>query len=153
MTKNQSLDFKELAKNIDYNRLLLTIVPLLQPFIIFGAWLTFARMNTKASIVSKFIAIAEPIPTIDLNLPKPVVLASLFDFTEDFIEIVNKVIANTIDLPSSVKDSFDNDVRIMREQAEKVTDPITDVIDALDLFVRTGKFKPERRESAVRRES
>jgi len=144
---------EDILKNIDYNRLILTVIPLLQPFIIFGAWLTFARMNTKASIVSKFIAIAEPIPTIDLNLPKPVVLASLFDFTEDFIEIVNKVIANTIDVPGDMKKSIDNDIRIMREQAEKVTDPITDVIDALDLFVRTGKFKPERRESAVRRES
>lgn len=146
--KKPSLE--DLAKNIDWNRALLTIIPLLQPFIIFGAWLTFARMNKKASIVSKFIAIAEPIPTIDLNLPKPVVLASLFDFTEDFILIVNKIIANTIDLPGNVKDSWDNDVDIMRKKAEeakrKVTDPITQFFDTLDLFVRTGKTKPTRRE-------
>ena len=150
-------NFEELTKNIDWNRALLTVIPLLQPFIIFGAWLTFARMNTKASIVSKFIAIAEPIPTIDLNLPKPVVLASLFDFTEDFIEIVNKVIANTIDLPANVKDDIQHDIDILRksarEKAEKVTDPITQFIDAVDLFIRTGKTKPERREGAVRRES
>jgi len=143
-------DFEELTKNIDWNRALLTVIPLLQPFIIFGAWLAFARLNTKASIVSKFIAIAEPIPTIDLNVPKPVVLASLFDFTEDFIEIVNKIIANTIDLPSNVKDSMQNDIDILREKAEetkkKVTDPITDIIDAFDLFIRTGKTKPTRRE-------
>jgi len=48
-------------------------------------------MNTKASIVSKIIAIAEPIPTIDLNVPKEVVLASLFDFTEDALTVIGKV--------------------------------------------------------------
>ena len=70
-------EFEEIIKNIDFNRAILTIIPLLQPFIIFGAWLTFARMNTKASIVSKIIAIAEPIPTVDspsneyADIPKP----------------------------------------------------------------------------------
>jgi hypothetical protein len=144
-------NFEELTKNIDWNRALLTVIPLLQPFIIFGAWLTFARMNTKASIVSKFIAIAEPIPTLDLNLPKEIVLASLFDFTEDFIEIVNKIIANTIDLPANVKDDIQHDINLLqeraREKAEKATDPIKQFVDAVDLFIRTGKTKPERRES------
>jgi|GEM_PF-6593116 len=84
-------NFDELTKNIDWNRALLTVIPLLQPFIIFGAWVAFSRMNTKASIVSKIIAIAEPIPTIDLNVPKEVVLASLFDFTEDALTVIGKV--------------------------------------------------------------
>ena len=84
-------EFEKLTKNIDWNRALLTVIPLLQPFIIFGAWLTFSRMNLKASIVSKIIAIAEPIPTLDLNVPKEVVLASLFDFTEDTLEVIGKV--------------------------------------------------------------
>ena len=99
---------EDILKNIDYNRLILTVIPLLQPFIIFGAWLTFARMNTKASIVSKIIAIAEPIPTIDLNVPKPVVLASLFDFTEDTLALIEKVIDNLIVIPGEVKDTIDN---------------------------------------------
>ena len=89
MTKKDT-EFEKLTKNIDWNRALLTVIPLLQPFIIFGAWLTFSRMNLKASIVSKIIAIAEPIPTLDLNV-KEVVLASLFDFTEDTLEVIGKV--------------------------------------------------------------
>ena len=139
---------KDLAKNIDFNRLVLTVIPLLQPFIIFGAWLTFARINTKASIVSKFIAIAEPIPTIDLNLPKPVVLASLFDFTEDALVIIQKVIDNTIDLPANIKNDFDKDIEILQRKTEETfVDPVKQFVDVLDLFVRTGKVKPERRES------
>ena len=101
-------NFDELTKNIDWNRALLTVIPLLQPFIIFGAWLTFARFNKKASIVSKIIAIAEPIPTIDLNVPKPVVLASLYEFTEDTIILVEKLIDTLVDVPAEVKDTIDN---------------------------------------------
>ena len=108
MAKKEELNFKELTKNIDFNRLVLTVVPLLQPFIIFGAWLTFARMNLKASIVSKIIAIAEPIPTIDLNVPKPVVLASMFDFTEDTLGVIDKIIDTFIDNPAEVKKTIED---------------------------------------------
>jgi len=101
-------NFEELTKNIDWNRALLTVIPLLQPFIIFGAWLTFARLNLKASIVSKIIAIAEPIPTIDLNVPKPVVLASLFDFTEDTLILIEKIIDTLVDVPAEVKETIQN---------------------------------------------
>jgi len=101
-------NFEELTKNIDWNRALLTVIPLLQPFIIFGAWLTFARFNKKASIVSKIIAIAEPIPTIDLNVPKPVVLASLYDFTEDTLILIEKIIDTLVDTPAEVKETIDD---------------------------------------------
>ena len=79
------------------------MIPLLQPFIIFGAWLTFARMNTKASIVSKIIAIAEPIPTIDLNVPAPVVLASLYHSVDELSDVLEEVIKKLkdLDIPST----------------------------------------------------
>ena len=106
--KKDTESLKDLASNIDWNRALLTVIPLLQPFIIFGAWLTFARLNLKASIVSKIIAIAEPIPTIDLNVPKPVVLASLFDFTEDTLILIEKIIDTLVDVPAEVKQTIDD---------------------------------------------
>jgi len=114
---------EDILKNIDYNRLILTVIPLLQPFIIFGAWLTFARMNTKASIVSKIIAIAEPIPTIDLNVPKPVVLASLFDFTEDTLALIEKVIDSLIVIPAEVKETIDK----LKEGIVEVDTPMGEV--------------------------
>jgi len=98
--------FEDILKNIDVNRTIITVIPLLQPFIIFGAWLTFARMNTNAGIVSKIIAIAEPIPTIDLNVPKEVVLASLFDSTGDALLLLEKVIDLVIDTPAEIKETI-----------------------------------------------
>jgi hypothetical protein len=113
MKKKSSLE--DLAKNIDWNRALLTIIPLLQPFIIFGAWLTFSRMDTKAGIVSKIIALGESIPTIDLNVPKPVVLASLYDSTDDALMIIEKIIETLFDMPEELKEKINN----LKEESKK----------------------------------
>ena len=95
MSKNS--DFEKLTKNIDWNRLLFTVIPLLKPFIIFGSWVMFARINTKASVTSKLIAIAEVIPTIDLGVPKEIVLASLYDFTDDTLDLLDSIIETILD--------------------------------------------------------
>ena len=130
-------EFEEIIKNIDFNRAILIIIPLLQPFIIFGAWLTFARMNKKASIVSKIIAIAEPIPTIDLNVPKEVVLASLFDFTEDALLLIEKIIDTLVDTPAEVKETIDN----LKKGIVTVDTPVGEVeVTKEDLW---GHFKKE----------
>ena len=127
---------EDILKNIDYNRLILTVIPLLQPFIIFGAWLTFARMNTNARVVSKLIAIAEPIPTIDLNVPKPVVLASMFDSIEELSALVEKVMELTIEIPLAtakfLKDTKDGKVTI------ETGGPMGDV--EVDIKKETGKY-------------
>jgi hypothetical protein len=94
MVKN---NFSEIIKDINWNRVILTVIPLLQPFILFGAWVIFARVNRKAGILSKFVAVAEAIPTLDLGIPKEVVLASLYDFSDDTIDIVDKIVETIMD--------------------------------------------------------
>ena len=91
--------FKEIMSNIDWTRL----VPILQPLIIFGAWLGFSMFDKKASAVSKLIAICEPIPTIDLNVPRPVVLAALYHSTDEALQILKDVIEffENIEIPSA----------------------------------------------------
>jgi len=90
-------DLEKITKNIDWNRVLLTVIPLLKPFIIFGSWVMFARINTKASVTSKLIAIAEVIPTIDLGVPKEIVLASLYDFTDESLDLLNDISETILD--------------------------------------------------------
>jgi len=96
-------DFEELMKNVDYTRWLQALIPVMQPIIIFGAWLGFSMFDKKASAVSKLIAICEPIPTIDLNVPRPVVLASLYHSTDEALKILAEVIEflKDIDIPSA----------------------------------------------------
>ena len=96
-------EFDKLTKNIDWNRIVLTVIPLLQPILIFGLWLGASKFDKRADAVSKLIAIAEPIPAIDLNLPKPVVLASLYHSTDEALDILNDVInfLRDVEVPSA----------------------------------------------------
>ena len=91
--------FQQIMANIDWTRL----VPILQPLIIFGAWVIFSKLDKRADAVSKLIAIAEPIPTIDLNLPRPVVLASLYHSVDEALDVLKDVIdfIKDIDIPSA----------------------------------------------------
>jgi len=96
--KKKETDFEELMKNVDYTRWLQALIPVMQPIIVFGAWLGFSMFDKKASAVSKLIAICEPIPTIDLNVPRPVVLASLYHSTDEALKILADVIEYFKDL-------------------------------------------------------
>ena len=96
-------DFEELMKGIKWNRIIPPMVSVLQPVIIFGLWLGFAKLDKRADAVSKLIAIAEPIPTIDLNLPRPVVLASLYHSVDEALDVLKDVMdfLKDIDIPSA----------------------------------------------------
>jgi len=101
--KKKENSFEELMKGIDFNRYLPGIIGIMQPVVIFGSWLAFAKFDKRADAVSKLIAIAEPIPTIDLNVPKPVVLASLYHSTGEALKILEDVIEflQDIEIPSA----------------------------------------------------
>ncbi len=96
-------DFEELMKGIKWNRIIPPLVSVLQPVIIFGLWLGVSKIDKRADAVSKLIAIAEPIPTIDLNLPRPVVLASLYHSVDEALDVLKDVIdfIKDIDIPSA----------------------------------------------------
>jgi len=115
-------DFEELMKGIKWNRIIPPLVSVLQPVIIFGAWLAFSKMDNRAAMLSRIIAVAEPIPAIDLNVPKPVVLASMYQFTDEVLDILDNVInfLQDIEIPS-----WDN---IKKDIVEDI-DPIIPGID------------------------
>jgi len=123
--KKKETDFEELMKNVDYTRWLQALIPVMQPIIIFGAWLGFSMFDKKASAVSKLIAICEPIPTIDLNVPRPVVLAALYHSTDEALKILADVIEffENIEIPSA--DEIIDDIK--EEVKETFIDPVTEV--------------------------
>jgi hypothetical protein len=95
---NSAKDFEEIMKNVDFTRVLQITVPILQPVIIGGLWLLLSKFDKRADAVSKFIAIAESIPTIDLNLPRPVVLASLYHSIDEALDTLKEVIQTLKDI-------------------------------------------------------
>jgi hypothetical protein len=79
-------------------------------------------------IPPKLIAIAEPIPTIDLNLPRPVVLASLYHSTDEALDVLTDVINYIKDLEiPSADDIIDEAKKEIEEFVdEKTGEGITD---------------------------
>jgi len=118
-------DFEELLKGIKWNRIIPPMVSVLQPVIIFGLWLGFAKLDKRADAVAKLIAIAEPLPfDIDLNVPQPVVLASLYHSVDEALDVLKEVITylEDLELPSA-----EEVINIVKEELEETfLDPVTE---------------------------
>jgi len=111
-------DFEELMKGIKWNRIIPPVVSVLQPVILFGLWLGLTKIDKRADAVSKLIAMAEPIPAIDLNIPKPIVLASLYHSLDGALDVLDDVIKfiKDFDIPSA--EDIINEIK--KEIAEEV---------------------------------
>jgi len=101
--KTKETDFEELMKNIDFTRWLQALIPVMQPIIVFGTWLAFSKIDNRADALSKLITLVEPIPTVDLNIPPPVVLASLYHSVDELADVIEKVIEfmEDLDIPGA----------------------------------------------------
>jgi len=96
--------FQEIMSNIDWTQWMQVLIPVLQPIIIFGAWLGLSKIDNRADLVSKIIAIAEPIPTLDLNVPRPVVLASIYHSVDETLDILEALMDILEDIPGMASD-------------------------------------------------
>ena len=113
-------DFEKLMKNVDFTRIMQILIPILQPVIIGGLWLLISRFDKRADALSKLIAIAEPIPTVDLNIPKPVVLASLYHSVDELADVLKDVLEflQNLEVPTAEE--------LVKEIIEEIApDPIT----------------------------
>jgi len=116
-------DFEELLKGIKWNRIIPPMVSVLQPIIIGGLWLGACRWDNRADATAKFIAIAETIPTIDLNIPRPVVLASLYHTIDETFDVLQEVIEWIKDLEvPSAEDIID-------EAKDQIVEPVVETVD------------------------
>lgn len=84
---------EENEKNIDRALdLLQTTLPLIShPLLIAGIWLILTRLSPRINVLNNLIAVGELVPTIDLGLPKGVVLGAMIDKTDDAIELWNTI--------------------------------------------------------------
>tara|TARA_R110002110_G_scaffold399103_1_gene614854 strand:+ start:557 stop:1090 length:534 start_codon:yes stop_codon:yes gene_type:complete len=96
-------DFEKLMKNVDFTRVMQILIPILQPVIIGGLWLGLSKIDSRASALSALITICEPIPTMDLNLPPAVVLASMYHSVDELADVVEEVIQalRDLDIPNT----------------------------------------------------
>ena len=126
-------DVDELVKKIDWVETVKIVMPIVQPFIQGILWYGFTNLDKRAQALSRFIAIAEVIPAVDLNLPRGVVLASMYDGVEDALEIWTTLVETLQEIPDKVKE-------IVKETKEDIEELIPTKEDILPDPIDKQKF-------------
>ena len=100
MTRKKPID-------IDWSKVAELSMPVIGPFVQGAMWYGFVNIDSRAQALGRLIAIAEIVPAVDLNLPKGVVLASLYDSTEDTLKIARDLVDAIVEIPDTVKEKID----------------------------------------------
>ncbi len=121
---------KKAIPEIPWELIIPELVKVATPFIQAIAWLGLSRIDPKVNAMNNLVAIAEVVPAIDLNLPRGIVLAAMYDKTGDALEMINQVTQAILDLPSELKEFVQT---IVDETKEEIEDIIPDLPDLPDL--------------------
>ena len=73
------------------------------PFIQGITWLAISKFDKRISAMNNLIAVAEIVPTVDLGLPKGIVLAAMYDKTDEALDMVNFLSQAIVTLPANLK--------------------------------------------------
>jgi len=121
-------ELNEIVKKIDWLETVKLVMPIVQPFVQGGIWYAFTNFDKRAQALSRFIAIAEVIPAVDLNLPKGVVLASMYDGVEDALKIWSELVDAIGEIPQAVKDL----VKTVKEEIEEKIPTKEDILEPVE---------------------
>ena len=65
--------------DIDWDLITPSLIEAFTPIIQGVTWLGLTKIDPKVNALNNLIAIAEVLPTVDLNLPRGIVLAAMYD--------------------------------------------------------------------------
>ena len=84
--------FKKREDDVPWEAIARAIAPIVAPIILSVLWVGLTKVDKKIDWLSNMIAIAEVLPTVDLNIPQGVVLGSMYSSAEDVQKILTAVI-------------------------------------------------------------
>ena len=92
---------EENERDIDRAIDILQVLPpiITTPLAIAGIWLLITKFSPRINSLNNVIALGELIPTIDLGLPKGIVLGAMIDKTSDVISFWNEMKEYVFDFP------------------------------------------------------
>ena len=105
------------------------IVRAFTPFIQGVTWITLSKIDKRISAMNNLIAVAEIVPTIDLGLPKGIVLAAMYDKTDEALDMINQLAQALGDLPGNLKQFIQDQVDMAKTEIEEVFEPVTEKAD------------------------
>ena len=116
------VDFKE----VPWEVVIPATIQAFTPFIQGVTWLAISKIDKRISAMNNLIAIAEIVPGIDLGLPKGIVLAAMYDKTDEALDMINQLAQALTDLPSNLKNFIQDTVDEAKTEIEEVFEPITE---------------------------
>jgi len=97
------------------------------PFIQGITWLAISKFDKRISAINNLIAVAEIVPTIDLGLPKGIVLAAMYDKTDEALDMMNFLSQALITLPANLKLFIQAMVDEAKEEIAEIIPDIPDI--------------------------
>ena len=117
---------KPKIEEIPWDIILPEVIKAFTPFIQGITWLGISKVDNRASALNNLIAIAEIVPGIDLGLPKGIVLAAMYDKTDEALDMINQLAQALGDLPGNLKQFIQDQVDEAKTEIEEVLEPITE---------------------------
>jgi len=97
------------------------------PFIQAITWHGLSKIDPKVNTMNNLIAIAEVVPAVDLNLPRGIVLAAMYDKTTDALIMMSDLLDVLEDIPENLKNLIKDMIDESKEAVkETFIDPVTE---------------------------
>jgi len=119
----------KVPKEIPWDIIIPEVVKAFTPFIQGISWLALSKVDRRVESLNSLIAIAEIVPAIDLGLPKGVVLAAMYDKTDEALDMINQLAQAIGDLPGDLK-------KFIQEQVDSAKEEIADIIPDVEIAER-----------------
>jgi len=102
------------------------LIKVFTPFIQAIAWLGLSKFDKRVNAMNNLIAIAEVVPAVDLNLPRGIVLAAMYDKTTDALKMMADLLDVLEDIPENLKNLIKNMIEESKEAVTDILDPVTE---------------------------
>jgi len=116
---------KELP-DINWELITPELIKVFTPFIQAIAWLGLSKIDPKVNAMNNLIAIAEVVPAVDLNLPRGIVLAAMYDKTTDALKMMADLLDVLEDIPENLKNLIKDMIDESKQAVTEILDPVTE---------------------------
>jgi len=106
----------EILKEVEWSKWLEILIPTLSPLLIAIAWVMLSKFDKKVQTLNSLIAIAEVVPSVDIGLPKGVVLGALYDKGDEAIATMVAIMEGLEGIPSFVTEQLEQLKLLLMQQ-------------------------------------
>ena len=110
---------EDILKEIEWSKWLEILIPTLSPLLIAIAWVTLSKFDKKVQTLNSLIAIAEVVPSVDIGLPKGVVLGALYDKGDEAIAAMVTIMETIEEIPGAITVELEKLKLLLMEQGRE----------------------------------